>query len=73
MSLDQIHRTVNSFPILTSSVINVAIDLPISWYWAPLPIGPSRMNKNLKNQPHHNKIDFLILIFLFWLQQAKVH
>lgn len=33
---------------LTSSVIRVAMDLPISWYWAPLPKGPSRINRNLK-------------------------
>lgn len=34
--------------IRTSSVISVAMDLPISWYWGPLPRGPKRINKNLK-------------------------
>lgn len=32
----------------TSSVISVAIDLPISWYCCPLPSGPRRINKNLQ-------------------------
>lgn len=32
---------------LTSSVIRVAIDRPISWYCGPLPRGPSRMKRNL--------------------------
>lgn len=35
---------------LTSSVIRVAIDRPISWYWGPFPIGPSRMKRNLFNR-----------------------
>lgn len=33
---------------LTSSVISVAMDLPISWYWGPLPEGPRRMKRNLE-------------------------
>lgn len=34
---------------LTSSVIRVAIDRPISWYCGPFPRGPSRMKRNLCN------------------------
>lgn len=33
---------------LTSSDIRVAIALPISWYDLALPLGPSKMNKNLQ-------------------------
>lgn len=38
----------------TSSVISVAMDLPISWYWGPLPWGPKSRKRNLqqkKKQP----------------------
>lgn len=34
---------------LTSSVMRVAMERPISWYWGPFPIGPSRMKRNLHN------------------------
>jgi hypothetical protein len=36
----------------TSSVMMVAMDLPISWYCCPFPTGPSKINKNL---PEHTK------------------
>lgn len=32
---------------LTSSVISVAMDLPISWYWGPFPRGPKSRKRNL--------------------------
>lgn len=37
----------------TSSDISVAIALPISWYDLALPLGPSRMNKNLQMEQNH--------------------
>lgn len=37
----------------TSSDISVAIALPISWYDLALPLGPSRMNKNLRKEQNH--------------------
>lgn len=33
--------------VRTSSVMMVAMDLPISWYCWPFPTGPNRINKNL--------------------------
>lgn len=38
------------FPPLTSSVISVAMDLPISWYWGPFPCGPKSRKRNLKKK-----------------------
>lgn len=38
----------------TSSVISVAIDLPISWYCWPFPSGPKRINKNLQKRQKQN-------------------
>ncbi len=38
---------------LTSSDISVAIALPISWYDLALPLGPSKMNKNLQMEQNH--------------------
>lgn len=40
---------------VTSSVISVAMDLPISWYWGPLPEGPRRMKRNLEAEITINK------------------
>lgn len=37
----------------TSSDISVAIALPISWYDLALPLGPSKMNKNLQMEQNH--------------------
>lgn len=34
-------------PVLTSSVISVAMDRPISWYCGPFPNGPSSRKRNL--------------------------
>lgn len=40
--------------ISTSSDISVAMALPISWYDLALPLGPSRMNKNLQTKTKQN-------------------
>lgn len=36
--------------LITSSVMRVAIDLPISWYCGAFPAGPNNRNKNLKEK-----------------------
>lgn len=41
---------VGSRCVLTSSVMSVAIDLPISWYCGALPAGPNNKNRNLRKQ-----------------------
>lgn len=38
---------------LTSSDISVAMARPISWYELALPLGPSKMNKNLPMGQNH--------------------
>lgn len=42
-------------PSFTSSVISVAIDLPISWYWGPFPRGPKSRKRNLGTRKIHTE------------------
>lgn len=63
----------------TSSDISVAIALPISWYDLALPLGPSRMNKNLqikKKKPKCKKNSYISegpmnLYSLEWYQRCE--
>lgn len=41
--------------LLTSSVISVAMERPISWYCGPFPNGPSSRNRNLDQKEAENQ------------------
>lgn len=52
----------------TSSVMMVAMDLPISWYCCPFPTGPSKINKNL---PKHTKRELCKWLLTFSKEQVS--
>ena len=50
--------------LLTSSVIRVAMDRPISWYWGPFPKGPSSRKRNLsRGRSNSQVLDWLLMTF----------